>query len=155
MRDYHLTNHFLAAAWETSLDNDPRAFDAILFPAVAANPETVAQGEVDVVGSLEADERKIEYGDPVPTRAMFLPVEFPVTATDEGDEPAPESEPVKMAIKGTVPRRSVLQFEEYFEEGKTRTVKYYVMKAEIVGQAPAIGFVYYLIPFGESEEVFN
>ena len=71
-RDYRSTHAALAGNVQVMLLNHPDAFEALLYKADLAHPETVAPG-VDVVGALDTEERTLEYADPVPCKAMIVP----------------------------------------------------------------------------------
>ena len=156
-RDYRETSQLIASDLETMFDHDPDAIDVLLYRAELATAEVVTGLVQDVVGSLESDERAIEYADPVETRGIFLPFDFSgILAMDDGDMAGDFETPIVMLIKGDeIPKASVIQYDEYVSQTETRRVTLYVMKSEAVGQSPAIAFKYYLIPFFDDEGAFN
>jgi hypothetical protein len=133
-------------------DQDPDAVDLLLYKALIGNPETVVETE-DVVGSIEADERAIEYDDPIDTRGIFLPFDFGgIMAMDSGAQPGDFEVPVVMLIKETdIPKGSVVQYDEYVSDTEVQTFSMYILKSEAVGQAPSITMKHYMIPFFDDE----
>jgi len=152
IRDYRATNTLISDDLDVMFDQDPDAIDMLLFKALIGNPETVVETE-DVVGSLEADERAVEYDDPIDTRGIFLPFDFHgIQAMDSGAQQGDYDVPVVMLIKEReIPRGSVIQYDEYINETETQTMSLYIVKSEAVGQAPAIAMKHYLIPFFDDE----
>jgi len=151
-RDYRETSALIASDLVTMFDSDPDAIDLLLYKARIGNPETVVETE-DVVGSLEADERAIEYDDPIDTRGIFLPFDFQeVLAMDSGAQPGDYETPIVMLIQETdIPKGSVIQYDEYVNGDEKQTVSLYILKSDAVGQAPAIAMKHYLIPFFDDE----
>jgi len=151
-RDYRETNAQLSSDLDVMFDSDPDAIDLLLFKARLGNPETVTETE-DVVGSLEDDERAIEYDDPIDTRGRFLPFDFQgILAMDSGAQQGDFDVPVVMLIKEkNIPIGSVVQYDEYISPTETQMVSLYIIKSEAVGQAPAIAMKHYLIPFFDDE----
>lgn len=156
-RDYRETSQLIASDLETMFDHDPDAIDVLLYKSKLIMAEIVTGLVQDVVGSLESDERAIEYADPIETRAIFLPFDFSgILAMDDGQMSGDFETPIVMLIKGDeIPKASVIQYDEYVNQTETRRVTLYIMKSEAVGQSPAIAFKYYLIPFFDDEGVFN
>ena len=156
-RDYRETSQLIASDLETMFDHDPDAIDVLLYKSELVMAEIVTGLVQDVVGSLESDERAIEYADPVETRGIFLPFDFSgILAMDDGQMAGDFETPIVMLIKGDeIPKASVIQYDEYVNQTETRRVTLYIMKSEAVGQSPAIAFKYYLIPFFDDEGVFN
>jgi len=156
-RDYRETSQLIASDLDVMFDADPDAIDVLLYKAQLATAEVVTELVQDVVGSLESDERAIEYADPVETRGIFLPFDFQgILAMDDGEMAGDFETPIVMLIKGDeIPKASVIQYDEYVSQTEIRKVTLYVMKSEAVGQSPAIAFKYYLIPFFDDEGVFN
>ena len=156
MKDHHTTQVAMFAALEKMLDGDPQAFDAMLYVVEDAEPEVVVTNILDPAGGVEMDERKPSYADPVETRAMIVPDDALVHfAVDSGDGIAPETDAKKMLIKGTVPKRSVLQFDKYKSAGETETVFYYVLSSTPVGDAPVLGYIHNMIPFPGIKELLG
>ena len=147
-RDYRTTNQALSTALYALLDQSPNAIDVILFKALPGTEEVVAEG-ADVVGTMEARERRIEYADPVNTKALIIPEESMIFGfADDGESPIPGEEPVVMLIKGDdIPKQSVIWYEDYVDATHTEEHYMYVLKAESVGVSPAMITKYYLIPF--------
>lgn len=156
-RDYRETNLLVASDLSTMLAEDPDAVDVLIYKAILGTPETNTALINDVVGSLESDERAIEYADPISSKALFLPFDFQaILAMDSGAMAGDFETPVVMLIKGAeIPKASVVQYDEFAGVSDIRTVTLYVMKAEAVGQSPAIAFKYYLIPFFDDEKAFK
>ena len=151
-RDYRETSALIASDMVTMFDSDPDAIDILLFKARIGDPETVVETE-DVVGSLEADERTVEYDDPIDTRGIFLPFDFQeILAMDSGVQQGDYETPVVMLIQETdIPKGSVIQYDEYVNGTEKQTVSLYILKSEAVGQAPAIAMKHYMIPFFDDE----
>lgn len=151
-RDYRAAADVIAADLLTLLDSDPDAFDIVLFKPRLANPETVVQ-TADVVGSIESDERAVEYDDPIPSRGLFLPFDFQgIIAMDSGEKQADPDVPLVMLIKEKdVPKGSVVQYDEYVSSSEVQTISLYVIKSEAACQGPAVAMKHYLIPFFDDE----
>ena len=150
MRDYRIVSEVLTGDVDVYLDQHPDAFDALLFKAVLSDQETLTE-VADEVGSIESLERSISYEDPVPTKAVIIPEQFPVSIVDEGDGPdGTLGQPIVMLIaEKNVPEQSVLRYDEYIDDVNVRTVNLYVLKSEGVNQAGAVAVKHYLIPFPE------
>jgi len=151
-RDYRETNALISSDLDILFDADPDAIDVLLYKARLGSPETVCETE-DVVGSLEADERAVEYDDPIDTRGVFLPFDFQgILAMDSGITQGDFEVPVVMLLKEKdIPKGSVIQYDEYISDTETQTFSMYIIKSEAVGQAPAIAMKHYLIPFFDDE----
>ncbi len=152
IRDYRGCNNVIAADMETMFKDDPEAIDLVLFKAILGNPETVVETE-DVVGSIEDDERAIEYADPINTRGVFLPFDFQgIQAMSDGEQAGDFETPVVMLIQEKdIPKGSVVQYTEYVSDTETQTISLYILKSEAIGQAPHIAMKHYLIPFFDDE----
>lgn len=152
-RDYTAKASVLSSDFLTMLNNHPESFSCMFFKAVLSTPETVApEGLVDVVGSIEGTERKIEYDDPVPSRAMIIPDEGLSLLAFEagyGEDVASGVEPIVVLLKEpVVPKQSVIT---WIEKTGTRindkkTVSYYVLESKPFGKAPVVGLKHYCIP---------
>lgn len=153
-RDYRAHRNAIAADLSTQFDNDPDAFDILLYKPNLEAQESVTS-QPDIVGSMEADERVLEYGDPIASKALKIPFDFRFLALDEGDEPSQDSQdkqPVILLIKETdVPRQSVIQFEEYLDDTAIRIATYYVLYSEAYGQAPVITYAHYCVPMADDD----
>lgn len=158
-RDYRETSRVIVSDLDVMFEYDPDAIDVLLYRAKLDTTEVATSLVQDVVGSLESDERLIEYEDPVLTRAIFLPFEFQaIAAMDQGDMAADFETPLVMLIQGNeIPKASVIQYDEYIgpKDDDVRRVTLYVMHSDTVGQSPAIAYRYYLIPFFDEEGVFK
>lgn len=153
-RDYRKHSKAIAGDLATQFDQDPDAFDILLYKPDLDSQESVTS-QTDVVGSLESDERALEYADPIPSRAVRVPFEFRFLALEEGDAPSQDSQdkqPVILLIKEPdVPKQSVIQFEEYVDDENTRIATYYVLYSEAYGQAPVITYAHYCVPMGDDD----
>jgi len=147
-RDYRATNQALATALMALLDQSPSAIDLILFRALPGTEEVVAEG-ADVVGTMEARERRIDYADPVGTRGMIIPEESMIFGmSDDGESPVPGEEPIIMLVKALdLSKQSVIWYEEYVSENDTEEHYYYLLKSEAIGESPAMIMKHYFIPF--------
>ena len=146
-RDYRSTHASLAGNVQVMLLNHPDAFEALLYKADLAHPETVAPG-VDVVGALDTEERTLEYADPVPCKAMIVPSFDPFPVSLDGDRADGEqSAPVVLLISvQDVPYQSVIQWTEYVDDTNTRDVALYVGHSEQIGVAPGVCSKLYCLP---------
>ena len=157
-RDFRPTFTITAADLTNFLNNDPTAFDALLFRAIRSNKEQVTDVE-DLVGSMEASEKIIEYEDPVPVRATERPFEFPVLmdGTSEYIDGYTE-EPVVMFIGGdNIPKASVLAYDEYDDANSNSISRriLYVEKIESITKHPGAANLYFMLPFLDYEEKFG
>ena len=133
------------------LDKDPNAIDALLFRAQRSAVETLVTGVTDNVGSIESDEKIFTYADPVPVKALELPIEFPVEmeTADEHGNPYTDS-PMAMILSAQgVPNGSVLLYDEYDDPDSTTPVRriYYVERIAPMSKHSGSISVYYMLPF--------
>ena len=147
-RDYRSTNQTLAAALNALLDQSPNAIDIILFKALPGTEEVVAEG-ADVVGTMEARERRIDYAAPVNTKGLIIPNESMIFGmAEDGESPVPGEEPIVMLVKAPdIPKQSVIWYESYIDATNTEEYYYYLLKSEPIGKAPSIIMKHYFIPF--------
>jgi hypothetical protein len=154
-RDYSAHSAVLSTDFITMLDSHPDSFDCLFYSARLDTAENVAAaaGAVDVVGSIEGSHRKIDYADPVPSRARIVHDEglsLLAYEAGEGMDLASGSEPVVILLKeGNVPKQSVISWLEKTgpAETDTKTVYYYVLESRPFGRAPVAGMKHYCIPF--------
>ena len=151
-RDYRIASSEMELDMVTMFEQDPDAIDILIYKARLGNPETVSETE-DVVGSLESNERAIEYDDPIDSRGIFLPFDFQgILAMDSGARPTDFEVPVVMLIQEReIPVGSVVQYNEYVTDTEIQTFSLYILKSESVGQAPAMAMKHYMIPFFDDE----
>jgi hypothetical protein len=142
------------------LDNHPDAFDCLLYKAQRATAESVVVGLVeDVVGASEGSERKIEYADPIETRAMLVPEEqFLFSAYTDGstDENfGSTGQPIVLVLKEhDVPKQSVVTWLEYTGQGvETKENRVYILESRGFGKSPSAGLRHYCIPMNDEGEV--
>lgn len=168
-RDYRAPARILAQDYKTMLEQDPKAFDCLIFPALGKDhDEKVAPGE-DVVCALESGERAQSFGDPVLGRAMIIPDEgygFEVLSGEVAESFVGLNTPMNILLSMPVRNNSFIQWAEYAtpeaEEPEISTV--YVMSAKTAGRMagagtyyvcaplPAIGEVPEIPPVGDQEE---
>ena len=141
---------------DTFLKCSPDAFDALLFRALRDQVEQVTD-VVDQVGSMEANEKIIEYADPVEARVFELPFDFPVMVDDEGEAASGYSDqPIAALIDvGDIPKASVLVYDEHdnLSSSTTRRVLY-VERVESISKKPGAGSIYFMLPFFDFDERF-
>lgn len=147
-RDYRNFNKAMSDDFMVFVRNHPDAFDILLFKPDPNSAETVAVDQ-DVVGALEAEERSLEYLDPIIAKAVLIPDEFPFGAVDAGGEPDGNmDQPVALLIGDSdVQKQSVVQYREYINDTDVRVVSLYVLRSEIIGEAPGVCEKHYCVPF--------
>ena len=153
-RDYRETGQAMAAYIQTYLGNHPDSVECLLFRTDTTAVETVAPG-VDVVGSLESDERAVSYLDPVPARAVILAYGAAVTVSNDGQVPDGFMDQPTILILDVadVPKQSIIQYCEYTDDTNIRRVNLYVIRSESMGSMPGAGLRHYCIPFQSFEDV--
>ena len=147
-RDYRDFNKAMSDDFMVFVNLHPDSFDILLFKPDMATLEKVAVDQ-DVVGALEAEERALEYLDPVMVKAVMLPDDVPFASADVGGEPDGEMEhPVVLLIADSaIPKQSVVQYREFINDTDVRVVSLYIMRSEIVGEAPGVCEKHYCVPF--------
>jgi len=146
-RDYRDFNKAMSDDFLTYVNNHPDAIDVLLFRPDTATLEKTAV-TTDVVGALESEERAMEYLDPIIVKAVIIPDAISSSAVDAGGEPdGAEGQPVIMLIGADVPKQSVVQYREYINDTDVRMVSLYVLRSEIVGEAPGVCERHYCVPF--------
>lgn len=160
-RDYRDRSSVLSSDFATMLDDHPDAFDCLLYKSIRSAPENVVTGLVDdVVGSSEGSERKIEYADPVQTRAMLVPEEqfmfmsYTDGSTDENIGSA--DQPLVLLLKEQdVPKHSIVTWNEMTGELDTdiKEIRVYILESKAFGKAPSAGLKHYCIPMKDEGEL--
>lgn len=147
-RDYRDFNKAMSGDFMVFVRSHPDACDILLFKPDPESLEKVAVDQ-DVVGALESEERSLEYLDPIMTKAVLVPDEFPFGAVDAGGEPDGNmGQPVALLIADPeVPRQSVIQYREFVNDTDVRVVSLYVLRSEIIGEAPGACEKHYCLPF--------
>jgi len=147
-RDYRDFNKEMSDDFMVFVRFHPDAFDILLFKPDMATLEKVAVDQ-DVVGALESEERALEYLDPVITRAVLIPDETPFTSVDVGGEPDGNmDQPTVILIADPdIPKQSVVQYREFINDTDVRVVSLYIMRSEIIGEAPGACEKHYCFPF--------
>lgn len=147
-RDYRNFNQAINYDFMVFVNHHPDAIDILLFRPDPESLETMAVDQ-DVVGAIESEERSIEYLDPVMTRAVLVPDDYLASAVDAGGEPDGDmAQPVAMLVgEPDVPQQSIVQYREYINDTDVRVVSLYVMRSEIIGEAPGLGIKHYCVPF--------
>jgi hypothetical protein len=147
-RDYRDFNKAMSEDFMVFVRNHPDAFDVLLFKPDPNSLETVAVDE-DVVGALESEERAIEYLDPVMAKAVLIPDEFPFGAVDTGGEPDGNmDQPVVLLIGDPdIPKQTVASYREFINDTDVRVVSLYILRSEIIGEAPGVCEKHYCVPF--------
>jgi len=147
-RDYRDFNKAMSEDFMVFVRSHPDAFDILLFKPDPESLEKVAVDQ-DVVGALESEERSLEYLDPIMTKAVLIPDEFPFGSVDAGGEPDGNMEqPVALLIADPdVPKQCVVQYREYINDTDVRVVSLYVLRSEIIGEAPGVCEKHYCVPF--------
>lgn len=135
-----------------TIEQHPMAFDIIVFPADSDTKEDVSAAAMqDVVGSLESDERRLEYGEPFTTLALEPSHEIERYAMLSGGEgyglQQAEGGMLKLLIHtGPVPTRSVVAYVVDTGAGLALRVMY-VMRGDTIGRKAPAGHVYVMIPY--------
>ncbi len=147
-RDYRDFNKAMSEDFMVFVRNHPDAFDVLLFKPDPDSLETVAVDQ-DVVGALETEERALEYLDPVMTKAVLIPDEFPFGAVDAGGEPDGNMDrpSVLLIADPDIPKQTVVQYREFINDTDVRVVSLYIMRSEIIGEAPGVCEKHYCVPF--------
>ena len=156
-RDYSEQSTILSADFLTMLNYHPESFACLFFKSELSTAEVVApdgvtDGVADVVGSIEGSERKIEYSDPVASRAMIVPDEglsLFAFESGHGEDSKSGNDPVVILLKETtVPKQSIITWTEKTGPGDTdeKDVSFYVLESRPFGRAPVAGMKHYCIP---------
>lgn len=157
-RDYRAPARILSQDYKTMLEQDPKAFDCIIFPAMDKEfDETVASQE-DVVCALESGERAQKFDEPVIGRAMIIPDEgygFEVLSGEVAESFVGLSAPMNILLSMPVRNQSLIQWAEFAtpeaEEPEIRTV--YVLSAKTAGRLAGAGTFYVCAPLPAIGEV--
>lgn len=147
-RDYRDFNKAMADDFIVFVRNHPDAFDILLFKPDLGSLEQVAIDQ-DVVGALEAEERALEYLDPVVAKAVLIPDEFPFGSADAGGEPDGNMDQpsVLLIADPDIPKQSVVQYREFINDTDVRVVSLYILRSEIIGEAPGVCEKHFCVPF--------
>lgn len=157
-RDYRAPARILAQDYKTMLEQDPKAFDCLIFPALGSeHDEKVAPGP-DVVNSIESGERANSYGKPVIGRALIVPEEaygFEVLSGEAAESFLGVNAPMNILLSMPVRNYSLIQWTEYAtpdaEEPEIRTV--YVLDAKTAGRVAGAGTYYVCAPLPAIGEI--
>ena len=148
----------VSADLDAVIASNPENFDAVIFRAVAGDMETVAPSD-DVVGSLEAAERRISYEPPTIVQALEPTLElgpYPILGSGGGYGLQQDGGVHRLLIAGRVPKQSVLAYPVAQHDGTYTLRIMYVLAADTLGRKAAAGYVYSLIPYvGGSEQVIE
>lgn len=147
-RDYRDFNAAMSGDFMIFVNSHPDAFDILLFKPDLSSQEKVTE-ETDVVGALESEERSLEYLDPIMTKAVLVPDEYPFGVVEAGGEPDGNmDQPVVLLIADPdIPKQSIAQYREYINDTDVRKVSLYVLRSEIIGEAPGVCEKHYCVPF--------
>lgn len=157
-RDYRAPARILAEDYKTMLEQDPRAFDCLIFPALERErDEKVAPAE-DVVCSIESGERGNSYGEPVFGRALIVPDEaygFEVLSGEIAESFMGLNTPMNILLSMPVRNYSIIQWTEFAtpeaDEPEIRTV--YVLNAKPAGRLAGAGAYYVCAPLPAIGEI--
>lgn len=157
-RDYRAPARILAQDYKTMLEQDPKAFDCLIFPVLdSEHDEKVAPGP-DVVSSIESGERANSYGKPVIGRALIVPEEaygFEVLSGEAAESFLGVNAPMNILLSMPVRDYSLIQWTEYAtpdaEEPEIRTV--YVLDAKTAGRVAGAGTYYVCAPLPAIGEI--
>ena len=156
-RDFRPSGRILRKDLATTLEQDPKAFDCLIFPAYKDQDETVTVVE-DVVGSLDSGERAQSYGGPILGRAMIVPDEalgFEVLSGELANSFNGANQPMNILLSEAVRNYSLIQWKEYADpddlEPELRTV--YVLDAKPIGKVAGSGVIYVCMPMPAMGEV--
>ncbi len=147
-RDYRDFNQAMAGDFLTFVNNHPDAIDVLLFKPVPDSAETLAI-DLDVVGALEDEERSLEYSNPIMSKAVIFPDEAPFIVADAGGEPDGNMDQptILLLADPDIPKQSVVQYREMVDDTNIRVVSLYILRSEIVGEAPGACHKHYCLPF--------
>jgi hypothetical protein len=147
-RDYRDYNKAMSDDFLVFVRSHPDAFDILLFKPDMSSLEKVAVDQ-DVVGALESEERSLEYLDPVAVKAVLIPDEFPFGSVDAGGEPDGNMDQpsVLLIADPDIPKQSVVQYREFINDNDVRVVSLYVLRSEIIGEAPGACEKHFCVPF--------
>jgi hypothetical protein len=147
-RDYRDFGKAMNDDFMVFVRNHPDAIDVLLFKPDLASVEKLAV-DSDVVGALETEDRSLEYDDPIMTKAVLVPAEYPFGSVLDGGEPDGDmDQPVVLLIADPeIPQQSVVQYREYVNDTDVRVVSLYVLRSQIIGEAPGVCEKHYCIPF--------
>lgn len=145
----------VSADWIAAIKGHPERFDAALFRPVA--PLAIdTQVDTPLFGQIDDQTQDISYSDPVLVTCVesngdddsFL-------AAWEGDESMGYGASATMILRiseSNVPASSIVEFLVANADGSTSDQFWYIHHSEAVG-TPAIGFLHYLIPCGDVENL--
>lgn len=157
-RDYRAPASVLAKDYKTMLDNDPKAFDCVIYPALDKEHDENVTPMEDTVCALESGERSNSYADPVLGRALIVPDEaygFDVLSGEVAESFVGLNAPVNILLSMPVRNYSLIQWQEYAapdaEEPETRTV--YVLEARTAGRVAGAGTFYTCLPLTAIGEI--
>lgn len=155
-RDFRATHAALTGNVHAMLMQHPNAFEALLYRADPAAPETVSPDD-DVVGALDSRERTLDYSDAITVKAMIVPDTDPIPLSRDGSQADGEqSEPVVLLLSvPSVPEESIIQWLEYVNETDTREIILYVVDSKQVGTTPGVCAKLYCLPMQDFEELIK
>lgn len=151
-RDYREQAAVVADALATMLEDNPDAFDVLVFRPVSGSEEVSVEGQEDVVGTMESSERRVSYADPVPARALLVPDDALILeAYTDGsvDDPLSQAQPQVLILSiPDVPRQSIVRWKEFMSPNDEimRDVNMYVLDIKASGRAPVASIRYFVIP---------
>lgn len=147
-RDYRDFNAAMSEDFMVFVRSHPDAFDILLFKPDLSSQEKVTE-ETDVVGALESEERSLKYLDPIITKAVLVPDEYPFGVVEAGGEPDGNiGQPVVLLIADPeILKQTIVQYREYINDTDVRKVSLYVLRSEIIGEAPGVCEKHYCVPF--------
>ncbi len=155
-RDYRETGQALAANIQAMIENHPDSFECDLYEAIPSQVETVAPG-VDVVGTLESEERSISYKTPVEIRAILVPApELALlgVTVDGAEADGYMDAPVVLRLSAPkVPEQSIIKYFEYIDDDEVKEVLLYVQSSVAIGKAPGAGLLHYCLPYQAFDDV--
>lgn len=160
-RDFRPTLGTQAADIRKLVQNDPTAIQGLLFRADRSAKEALPGIPTDLVGSMEASEKIIDYDDPVTAYAVELPVDFDVGMETAGDHASDYAEePRAMLIDvDPVPKGSVFVYDEFDATTTTGTSTvrriFYVASSKPISKHPGAGVIHFMLPFLDYEGTFG
>jgi hypothetical protein len=159
-RDFRPTLSVVSGDIRIMLENEPTAIKGLLFRANRSAKETLPNMPTDLVGSMEASEKIIEYLDPVECFGLEIPFEFDVSMETAGDHANDFSEEPRAMLLSVnpVPKGSVFVYDEFdaTTEVGASTVRriFYVQASRPVSKHPGAGVIYFMMPFMDYEGAF-
>lgn len=143
-------NNLVRTDWMRAIDDDPYAFDGLVYlPSIAEVP-AAARGDFEHAAFTEINnnQRELTYSDPHPIVLLDCPDErenfFALDVDSEQDGYVDEFQVLRIAATG-IPIGSVIEWNEEQASGEALPRWWYVMKIFAYGTA-SVGSLYFCVP---------